>query len=107
MDLFVFGECKVGVKAAVAVMTEHHNTRLLGARIKHVQVRRMPPTVDRDTQVEVRQHTVVRVVDCLYITAVSCYDMCDSMQTEIQYTSICSNDYKSSSSAMAEGQRKA
>jgi len=64
--LFVGSQREVGAQSAVAIVTKQNDTRLLCSRVEHVEVRRVPSSVDRDTKVKVGQHTVVRVVDRLH-----------------------------------------
>ena len=53
MDLFVGGEREVSTERAVAVVTKQNDARTLRSRVEHVQVRRMPTGMDRDTQLDV------------------------------------------------------
>jgi len=73
--LFVWGEAEVGVEAAVAIVTKQNDARLFGSRIENIQVRWMPPGVNRNVKVKVRQHTAVAVVGSLrvYETAQNIY----------------------------------
>jgi len=59
--LFIVGECEVSAHQAVAIVSEQHDARLLGKRVKRLQVGRMPARVDCNRHLDVTQYAVVRV----------------------------------------------